>query len=133
MGARKWYPDSEDTESEGTETAILGIGSSELHNKFFSAVMMTYAILLQLLQQKFRSSELESHSEEPWLRNYKGNKIFLIDELLYHREKNKSSLIVIGRDLRSLILQECQQCPYMGQISEYRTRERVASTAWWPK
>ncbi|MBW0560884.1 hypothetical protein O181_100599 [Austropuccinia psidii MF-1] len=57
-------PDCEDTESEGTETPILGISSSEIHNEFFSAVMKTYAkhkqcgILLQLLQQKYRSSEL---------------------------------------------------------------------------
>ncbi|MBW0467890.1 hypothetical protein O181_007605 [Austropuccinia psidii MF-1] len=59
-------PDSEDTESEGTETPILGINSSELHNEFFSAVMETYAkhkhcaIFLQLLQQKYRVPELES-------------------------------------------------------------------------
>ncbi|MBW0469252.1 hypothetical protein O181_008967 [Austropuccinia psidii MF-1] len=59
-------PDSKDTESEGTETPILGISSSELHDEFFSAVMKTYSkhkpcgILLQLLQQKYRSPELES-------------------------------------------------------------------------
>ncbi|MBW0475607.1 hypothetical protein O181_015322 [Austropuccinia psidii MF-1] len=32
-------PDSGDTDSEWKETPILGIGSSELHNAFFSAVM----------------------------------------------------------------------------------------------
>ncbi|MBW0592008.1 hypothetical protein O181_131723 [Austropuccinia psidii MF-1] len=59
-------PDSENTNSEGTETPILGIGSSELHTEFFDSVMKTYAkhkqcgILLQLLQQKYRSPELES-------------------------------------------------------------------------
>ncbi|MBW0476299.1 hypothetical protein O181_016014 [Austropuccinia psidii MF-1] len=64
-------PDSEDTESEGTETSILGISSPELHNELFSAVMKTYAkhkqcgILLQLLQQKYRSPELEYQLEEP--------------------------------------------------------------------
>ncbi|MBW0487911.1 hypothetical protein O181_027626 [Austropuccinia psidii MF-1] len=50
-------PDSEKTESEGTETPILGISSSELYNEFFSAVTKAYSkhkqcgILLQLLQQ----------------------------------------------------------------------------------
>ncbi|MBW0536776.1 hypothetical protein O181_076491 [Austropuccinia psidii MF-1] len=59
-------PDSEDTESEGTETPILGIRASELHNELFSAAMNTYSkhkqccILLKLLQQKYRSPELES-------------------------------------------------------------------------
>ncbi|MBW0487625.1 hypothetical protein O181_027340 [Austropuccinia psidii MF-1] len=57
-------PDSGNTDSEGTETTILGISSSELHNEFFSTVLKTYAkhkqcgILLQLLQQKYRSPEL---------------------------------------------------------------------------
>ncbi|MBW0498838.1 hypothetical protein O181_038553 [Austropuccinia psidii MF-1] len=32
-----------------------------------------------------------------------------------------------------MILQECHDCPYMGQVSDDRTKERVASTAWSPK
>ncbi|MBW0471760.1 hypothetical protein O181_011475 [Austropuccinia psidii MF-1] len=37
-------PDSEDTEgTEGIGTNILGIRSSELHNKVFSALMKTYS------------------------------------------------------------------------------------------
>ncbi|MBW0463053.1 hypothetical protein O181_002768 [Austropuccinia psidii MF-1] len=57
-------PDSGDTDSEGRETPILEISSSEPHNEFFSAVMKTYAkhkqcgMLLQLPQQKYRSPEL---------------------------------------------------------------------------
>ncbi|MBW0535876.1 hypothetical protein O181_075591 [Austropuccinia psidii MF-1] len=85
-------------------------------------------ILLQLLQQKYRSPELES-----WLRDYKETNSFLIDFLLYHREKNTSALTIIDRDHISLILQECHDCPYTGHMSEDRTEERVASTAWWPK
>ncbi|MBW0522253.1 hypothetical protein O181_061968 [Austropuccinia psidii MF-1] len=76
----KWAPqcstsDSDNTEAEGTETLILGISSSELHNKFFSSVTKTYtkhkqcSIMLQLLQQKYRSPELESQIEEPGLRD----------------------------------------------------------------
>ncbi|MBW0486924.1 hypothetical protein O181_026639 [Austropuccinia psidii MF-1] len=112
-------PNSEDTQSEGTETPILGISSSELQNELFSA--------------KSRSPELESQLEEPRLRDYKDNKFFLIDGLLYHREKHSSALAVIDRDHISLILQECHDCPYMGHMNEDRTKERVASTAWRPK
>ncbi|MBW0562569.1 hypothetical protein O181_102284 [Austropuccinia psidii MF-1] len=140
----EWAPgsstlDSENTDSEGTETPILGISSSELHNEFFSAVLKSYAknkqcgILLQLLQQKHGSPELESQLKEPWLKAYKGNKFFLIDGLLYHREKHTSALTVVDRDHISLILQECHYFPYMAHVSEDRTKERVASTAWWPK
>ncbi|MBW0520732.1 hypothetical protein O181_060447 [Austropuccinia psidii MF-1] len=90
-------------------------------------------ILLQLIQQKYRSPELESQLEEPWLRYYKDNIFFLIDGLLYHREKHTSALTIIDRDHISLILQQCHDCPYVGHMREDRTKERVASTAWWPK
>ncbi|MBW0520427.1 hypothetical protein O181_060142 [Austropuccinia psidii MF-1] len=129
--------DRGNTDSEETETPILGISSSELHNEFFSAVPKSYAnpkkcgILLQLLQQKYRSPELESQLEEPWLRAYKDNMFFHIDGLLYHRERHTSALTVVDRDNIPLILQECHDCPYMGHMSEDRTKERVASTAWW--
>ncbi|MBW0563411.1 hypothetical protein O181_103126 [Austropuccinia psidii MF-1] len=85
---RSGTPDRGKTESEGTETPILGISSSELHNEFFNAVIKTYSkhqqcgILLQLLQQKYRSPELESQLEEPWLRDYKDKIFLLIDGLL---------------------------------------------------
>ncbi|MBW0568894.1 hypothetical protein O181_108609 [Austropuccinia psidii MF-1] len=132
----EWAPqsgtsDSGNTDLEGTENPILAISSSELHTELFNEVMKTYAkqkqcgILLQLLEKKCRSPELESQLEEPWLRNYKDNKFFLIDGLLYHREKHTSSLAIIDRDHISLILQECHDCPYMGHMSEDRSKERV--------
>ncbi|MBW0532350.1 hypothetical protein O181_072065 [Austropuccinia psidii MF-1] len=105
----EWAPgsgtnDSGNTYSEGTETLILEI-------------------------EKYRRPELESQMEEPWLRAYKDNKFFLVDGLLYHREKHTSALTVVDRDNISLILQEFHDCPYMGHMSEDRTKERVASTA----
>ncbi|MBW0472160.1 hypothetical protein O181_011875 [Austropuccinia psidii MF-1] len=129
-------PGSGDTDSEGKETAISGITFSEMNNELFSAVMKTYSkhkqcgILLQLLQQKYRSPELEFQLEGPWLRDYKDKKFLLMDGLLYHREKHTSALALIDRDHISLILQECHDCPYMGHMSEYRTKERVGSKAW---
>ncbi|MBW0572754.1 hypothetical protein O181_112469 [Austropuccinia psidii MF-1] len=64
---------------------------------------------------------------------HKDNRFFLVDDLLYHREKQSSALTVVDRDHISLILQECHDCPCMGPMSEDRTKERVASTAWWQK
>ncbi|MBW0495904.1 hypothetical protein O181_035619 [Austropuccinia psidii MF-1] len=140
----EWAPesgthDSGNTDSEGRETPILGISSSELHNEFFDSVLKTYAkhkkcgILLQLLQQKYRSAELEYQLEEPWLRDFKDNKCFLTDGMPYHRDKHTSALTIIDRGHISFILQECHKCPYMGHMSEDRTKERVASTSCWPK
>ncbi|MBW0574897.1 hypothetical protein O181_114612 [Austropuccinia psidii MF-1] len=90
-------------------------------------------ILIKLLQQKYRSPELESQLEEPWFRAYKDNKFFLVDGRIYHREKHTSALTVVDRNHISLILQKFHDCPYMGHMSEDRTKERVESTAWWPK
>ncbi|MBW0513913.1 hypothetical protein O181_053628 [Austropuccinia psidii MF-1] len=132
-------PDTGNTDSEGTEASILGISSSELHNEFFNSVTKTYSkhkqcgILLQLLQQKYWSPELESQLEVHWLRDYKDKNIFLIDGLLYQREKHTSAVTIIDRDHITLILQERHDCPYTGHMSEDRTKERVASTAWLPK
>ncbi|MBW0547416.1 hypothetical protein O181_087131 [Austropuccinia psidii MF-1] len=132
-------PDTPLSEPEGIETPTLEICSSELHTEFFNSVMKPYAkhkqygILLQLLQQKYRSPKLESQLEEPWLRDYQKKNFFLIDGLLYHREKHTSALTVIDRYRISTILQECHDCPYMGHMSEDRTKERVASMAWCPK
>ncbi|MBW0484174.1 hypothetical protein O181_023889 [Austropuccinia psidii MF-1] len=39
----EWALEIGNTDSEGTETGILGISSSELHNELFNAVMKTYA------------------------------------------------------------------------------------------
>ncbi|MBW0465406.1 hypothetical protein O181_005121 [Austropuccinia psidii MF-1] len=85
------------------------------------------------LDNKYRSPELESQLEEAWLRDYNDKKFLLIDGLLYHREKNTRGLTVIDRDHISLILQEFHDCPYMGHMSEDRTKERITSTAWWPQ
>ncbi|MBW0460432.1 hypothetical protein O181_000147 [Austropuccinia psidii MF-1] len=105
-------PDSEDTDSEGIETPILGKSSPEMNNEFFSALIKTYSkhkqcgILLQMLKQKYRSPGLESQLEEIWLRNYKDNNFFFIYGLLYNTEKHTSALKVVESDHISLILQE---------------------------
>ncbi|MBW0486483.1 hypothetical protein O181_026198 [Austropuccinia psidii MF-1] len=121
------------------EAPIFRITSSKLNNELFRALIKTYdknkqcGILLLLLQQKYRSPELESQLEEPLLRYYKDSKFFLIDFLIYCREKHTSSLTVVDMDHTSLILQECHYCPYMGHMRQDRTKDRVASTALWPK
>ncbi|MBW0499515.1 hypothetical protein O181_039230 [Austropuccinia psidii MF-1] len=127
-------PDNNQSEPEETNTPILGISSSERHNEFFNSVIKIYtkhkqfSIHLQLLQQINRRPELQSQLEEPWLRDYKGNKFFLTDWLLYQREEHTSSLTGINRDHISLTLKECHDFPKMGHMSECMTKERVAST-----
>ncbi|MBW0520227.1 hypothetical protein O181_059942 [Austropuccinia psidii MF-1] len=125
----------------GNTTIIYKEGKSHTNadGHWIIAVLKSYVkhkqrgTLLQLLQQRYRSPELEFKLEEPWLRSYKDNKFFLVDGLLYHREKCTSALTVVDRDHISLIHQEFHDCSYMGHMSKDRTKERVTSTAWWPK
>ncbi|MBW0489994.1 hypothetical protein O181_029709 [Austropuccinia psidii MF-1] len=134
---RSGTPDIDHSGPEETETPILEIISPELQNDFFNVVDKSYfkhkqcRIFLQLLQQKYRIPELQSQSEEPWLRVYKNQTFFLIDVILYHTEKHTSTLTGIDRDCFILIIQEFHDCPYMGHMSEDRTKERIPSTAWW--
>ncbi|MBW0522928.1 hypothetical protein O181_062643 [Austropuccinia psidii MF-1] len=54
-------------------------------------------------------------------------------EVKSHKQKHTTAVTIVERDHISLILQECHDFPYMGHMSEDRTKERVGSTAWWPK
>ncbi|MBW0582498.1 hypothetical protein O181_122213 [Austropuccinia psidii MF-1] len=110
----EWAPgsgtlDSGNTDSEGTETPILGISSSELHNEFSSEVLKSYANTNSVAYY------YNSFNKSTGVQNWNPSR------------KNPD------RDHISVILEECHDCTYMGHMSEDRTRERVASTAWWPK
>ncbi|MBW0505089.1 hypothetical protein O181_044804 [Austropuccinia psidii MF-1] len=69
------------------------------------------------------SSELKNELFSALMKTYAEHK----------QEKNTSYLTVVDRDHISLILQECHDFLYMGHMSEDMTKERVASTDWWPK
>ncbi|MBW0513161.1 hypothetical protein O181_052876, partial [Austropuccinia psidii MF-1] len=63
--------DQNNTKPEGTQAPILAIFPSEMHNEFLIPVTKTYSkhkqcrILLQLCQQKYRSTGLEYQLEGP--------------------------------------------------------------------
>ncbi|MBW0492257.1 hypothetical protein O181_031972, partial [Austropuccinia psidii MF-1] len=105
-------PDCGNTNSEGTETSILGMSSSGLHNDFFNAVMK----ICQTQTMWHIVATPSTKVQEPRTGI-----------------PHSSALTIIDREHISLVLQECHDCPYMGYMSEERTKERVASTSWWPK
>ncbi|MBW0533178.1 hypothetical protein O181_072893 [Austropuccinia psidii MF-1] len=101
----EWAPefgtlDSDSTKPGGTETPIWGISSSELHNNVSSSVTKAYA---------------------------KHKQCSIMLKLLQPKEKHTSALTVIDRDHISLILQERHDCPYMGHMSEDRTKHQGKS------
>ncbi|MBW0518333.1 hypothetical protein O181_058048 [Austropuccinia psidii MF-1] len=53
--------------------------------------------------------------------------------LPYHKERHTIAFTVVDRDHISLILQVYLECTYMGHMSGDRTKQRVATTAWWLK
>ncbi|MBW0469851.1 hypothetical protein O181_009566 [Austropuccinia psidii MF-1] len=62
---------------EDKELPILGIIPSKLNIELLRVVQKSYkkqnqcSILTQSLEQKYRSPEMESQLEEPWLKNFK--------------------------------------------------------------
>ncbi|MBW0578287.1 hypothetical protein O181_118002, partial [Austropuccinia psidii MF-1] len=113
----EWAPESGKTDSEGTETPILGI--------------MWHIVTAP--STKIQEPRTGISVGGTLVEDYKYKKYFIINGLLYHREKHTSALTVIERDHISLILQEFHDCPYMGHMSEDRTKERVSRTGWCPK
>ncbi|MBW0512469.1 hypothetical protein O181_052184 [Austropuccinia psidii MF-1] len=93
------------------------------------SLKFTMNFLLQLLRHITNTKNLE----EPCLMDYMDSNSFLIDEILYSREKETSAIKVKERDHISLILKQCHDCPYRGHMGEGRRKEMVASTTWWPQ
>ena len=54
----------------------------------------------------------------------------LFDGLIYLREKHNSVLLLADKDSINTILHECHDSVYSGHLSEDRTLEKVADTAW---
>ncbi|MBW0481498.1 hypothetical protein O181_021213 [Austropuccinia psidii MF-1] len=110
-----WAPESGTLESgntslQGTESPILGISSSQLHTEFFNAVKNIYLPNANSVAYCYNSFNKNSGAQN-WNPSWRN----------------------LDRDNISLILKECHDCPYMGHMSKDRTKERVESTAWWPK
>ncbi|MBW0582208.1 hypothetical protein O181_121923 [Austropuccinia psidii MF-1] len=96
-------PETYQSEPEETKTPILGLSSSELQNFSIQLLKLiphkkSVAYCYKPFKINYRITEIEFQSEEPWLRDYKENIFFLIDSLLYHRERHTSALTVIDRD-----------------------------------
>ncbi|MBW0468696.1 hypothetical protein O181_008411 [Austropuccinia psidii MF-1] len=112
---------------------VSGLSLATDQNKVAAVLLKPVPKNIKEMQSFLGSPELESQLVEAWFRDYNDKKSFLIDGLLYNGEKHTTALTVVDRDHISLILQECHGYPYMRHMSEERTKERIASLAWWPK
>ncbi|MBW0558161.1 hypothetical protein O181_097876 [Austropuccinia psidii MF-1] len=52
--------------------------------------------------------------------------------IIYHRTKHKCVMKVVDRSLVTILLKECNDSPFLGQLSESLTREKVNTCIWWP-
>ncbi|KAI7959012.1 hypothetical protein MJO28_002803 [Puccinia striiformis f. sp. tritici] len=128
--------DPEDKDDD-SRFPIMGIHISTFKNEFFELVREGYnedhnaLILLRLLGKDCKDNELKNSLQEPWKTSYISGRFSIFDELLYHREKHVSVLVLVDRHNINTILHECHDTVYSGHLSEDRTLERVADTAWW--
>ncbi|MBW0512868.1 hypothetical protein O181_052583 [Austropuccinia psidii MF-1] len=52
--------------------------------------------------------------------------------MIYHRTKHTCVRTVVDRSVINLVLKECHDIPFSGQLSEDRTRAKVKNCIWWP-
>ncbi|MBW0573617.1 hypothetical protein O181_113332 [Austropuccinia psidii MF-1] len=64
--------------------------------------------------------------------SYDEGRFHLLDGIIYHRTKHTCVMTVVDRSLINLVLKECHDSPFSGNLSEDRTREKVKTCIWWP-
>ncbi|MBW0488559.1 hypothetical protein O181_028274 [Austropuccinia psidii MF-1] len=89
-------------------------------------------MLCQLLTKDFQDSSLIHALVEIWKTPYDEGRFHLLDGIAYHRTKNTCVMTVMDISLINIVLKECYDIPFSGQLSEERTREKIKTFIWWP-
>ncbi|MBW0520945.1 hypothetical protein O181_060660 [Austropuccinia psidii MF-1] len=117
---------------------IEGINITDIGTEFFAEVGESYKqeknchILTSSLDKDCKDISLVKALDEVWENSYSEGRFHLFDGIIYHRSKNSCVMTLCSRLLINTILHECDDSIYSGQLSEYRTLEKVKKCAWWP-
>ncbi|MBW0576921.1 hypothetical protein O181_116636 [Austropuccinia psidii MF-1] len=65
-------------------------------------------------------------------KSYDEGRFHLLDGIIYHRTKHKCVMTVVDRFLINLVLKECHDSPFSGNLSEDRKRQKVKTCIWLP-
>ncbi|MBW0538877.1 hypothetical protein O181_078592 [Austropuccinia psidii MF-1] len=74
---------------------------------------------------------LSSKLDEFWKKAYDEGIFKLLDEILYHRTKQKCVMSFTDKTLINTILHECHDVVVSRHLSEDKTLERVRMCSWW--
>ncbi|MBW0501259.1 hypothetical protein O181_040974 [Austropuccinia psidii MF-1] len=125
-------------EEASPQIPIEGISVTDLITTFFGEIRNSYtqgkncSILCQLLTKDCKENSLIHSLNEICRKSHDEGRLHLLDGIIYHRTKHTCVLTVVDRSLINLLLKECHDSPFSGQLSEDRTREKVKTCIWWP-
>ncbi|MBW0592138.1 hypothetical protein O181_131853 [Austropuccinia psidii MF-1] len=108
-----------------------GISVTDLNTTFFEEVRNSYtkdnncSNLCQLLNKDNKDNSLIHALDEVWKKSYNEGRFHLLDGIIYPRTKNTCVMTVVDRSLINIVLKECHDSPFSGNLSEDRTREKV--------
>ncbi|MBW0577517.1 hypothetical protein O181_117232 [Austropuccinia psidii MF-1] len=118
------------TKEVSPQIPIEGISVTELNTTFFKEVRNSYTqdkngrILFQLLKKDCKDNSLIHSLDEVWKKSYDEGRFHLLYGIIYHITKHTCVMTVVDRSLINLVLKECHDCPFAGNLSEERTREK---------
>ncbi|MBW0564090.1 hypothetical protein O181_103805 [Austropuccinia psidii MF-1] len=115
-----------------------GVSTTDLNTTFFEEVRNSYTqddncrIVCQSLTKKSKGTSLIHSLDETWKKSYYEGRFNIIDGIIYHRTKYTCVMIVVDLSLINLVLKECHDSPFSGDLSEDQTREKSKTCIWWP-
>ncbi|MBW0534655.1 hypothetical protein O181_074370 [Austropuccinia psidii MF-1] len=125
-------------EEASPQIPIERISATDLNTTFFGEVRNSYtqdtncSILCQLLTKYCEDNSLTQALDEIWKKSYDEGRFHLLDGIIYHRTKHTCAMTVVEKSLINLVLKECHDSPFSGNLSEDRTREKIKNCIWWP-
>ncbi|MBW0579002.1 hypothetical protein O181_118717 [Austropuccinia psidii MF-1] len=143
-GLRRWpLPNNIDNpayvpEEASPQIPIEEISFTDLNTIFFEEVRNSYtqdksgSILCKLLTKDCKDNSLIHALDEMGKKSYDEGRFHLLDGIIYHRTKHTCVMTVVDRSLINLVLSECHESPFSGNLSEDRTREKIKTCIWWP-
>ena len=99
-----------DAEEIPREVPIMAISITDLKNEFWDQVSESYKenkntlILYEALSIDFKSHGLLDNLEAPWKKSFDEGRFILLDDLLYHKSKHSSVIVVVSREHIGVIL-----------------------------
>ncbi|MBW0557369.1 hypothetical protein O181_097084 [Austropuccinia psidii MF-1] len=123
-------------EEASPQIPIEVISVTDMNTTFFEAVRNSYTqdmnciILCQIFKKYCKDNSLIHALDEVWEKSYDEGRFHLLDGIIYHQTKHTCVMTVVDRSLINIVVKECRESPFSGNLSEERTREKVETCIW---